>query len=63
LTDRDIGEVVPITLEPGTGIPFRSFPFEAFIVSLSELRHVRSRVGSPCQHGVGAGERAFESLK
>lgn len=42
------------------GGPFRSFRFEAFIATHSELRHVPTRVRSPGQNG--SRERAFGTL-
>jgi putative transposase len=49
LAPRDAdGTVQPLaTSVTDNGSPFRSFPFEAFITTRPELRHVRSRVGTP----------------
>ncbi len=60
--DPDTGELLTVvTLVTDNGEPFRSFRFEAFITSHSELHHVRTRVKSPGQNG--SRERGFESLK
>ncbi len=63
LAQRDEqGNVVPlITIVTDNGGPFRSFRFEAFIATHSELRHVRTRVKTPGQNG--SRERGFGSLK
>ncbi len=59
--DPDTGELLTVvTLVTDNGEPFRSFRFEAFITSHSELHHVRTRVKSPGQNG--SREHGFESL-
>ncbi|WP_293785320.1 IS3 family transposase [uncultured Aeromicrobium sp.] len=60
--DLETGEVLPVvTIVTDNGGPFRSFRFEVFIASHPELRHVRTRVGSPGQNG--SRERGFGTLK
>lgn len=60
--DAETGELLPVViLVTDNGGPFRSFRFEAFIVSHPELRHVRTRVKTPGQNG--SRERGFGTLK
>jgi hypothetical protein len=54
--------VIPlVTIVTDNSGPYRSFPFEAFIATHSELRHVCTRVRTPGQNG--SRERGFGSLK
>jgi putative transposase len=54
--------VVPlVTIVTDNGGPFQPFWFEAFIATHPEVRHVRTRVKTPGQHG--SRERGFGSLK
>ena len=60
--DTETGEIKPVvTIVTDNGGPFRSFRFEAFILSHPELNHVRTRVKSPGQNG--SRERGFGTLK
>ena len=50
-----------MTIVTGSGGPFRSFRFGAFIATHPELRHVRTHVRTPGQNG--SHERGFGTLK
>ena len=61
-TDKTTGEIIPLLMiVTDKGGPFRSFRFQAFIVTHPELTYVRTGVRSPGQNG--SRERGFGTLK